>query len=1200
MASIARSRAILEGIEDLGGALASPFVAMATTPLGKNTIREMRREAPEEPFLAGPRSPVDTDPFAANVADEIVVTAQRLTPEEKAARTIERAGEFGERVWRDPTTQAVATAPIRAGQWAAKAPFDPMGALGEAGGFMFRDAPRALAESPVGQFAKAIYVYPVTGAIAAERRALEAVDAGELDGAVDAYKDAHINELLTLGNAAFGAGDAVFLANLGRGARGAKAGPLADEAFAPAAPLRAPEAPGTVAEELMRLPPQKAGEPPELTAYRNALIEERNAEIAAENAAKAGQRTAGFGHANTLAQRRALEEATARNGGAFSPAPRYGENALSEPVPVTPARVDPVNRMRFSASDPPDRGALFPQAPQGALSDPFEPIGNARGGAPQAGVGASAANDRGLVGAVRGALAEDAAALRNRPRNLRAASTVETVRARNMGVVPGDDGVYARGYHGSPNEFNRLDEGRIGTGNSRGEGGYGFYFFDDADLAASRGHVYAADLPDGPYIDFDAPVSEQPEAVKAALRALGINVERAPPPGLSIRRSPDGSVDLQMPGEDGWRTFRSEAAARGYAARASGADVYHELARKLGGQRAASEALADAGIAGVRSPGRAGGTVTNVFPRNGEGPRLLSRDGRPLPGNQQRLAPDEPEGVFAPARGRQGEQSNGIGNETNRTSTERLINPWREEKAPHGTTAGALADYSDGLSWAEVARRNGHSGADSAKQNVNLLLRRARLRIADGHSIEKVAAENGTDAKTLQRALDAGPRPPRVKSDANKELLERIVPLWNRSSVGADGVEVPALSLRQIAEELNLPFGKVAGVISRSDDTRLRPRIPGSLRGWKPGSGGIDPWSNNARAARSVNTKKPDAANIFAPLGYGSLGGALALGAGDAEAQEGDEIEALKQRIAELEEDERLVNNLNDPASVRKVQRRINVNDDGVIGVETRQAIDAYRERVRGDLGEARARLQAFEEAEAEQSTRATPFQQAAREFGPYAGLGAGLLLGHLTRGGAVRGADRALAARNARADALLTEAPLRGGPKAAAKRVGNLNDFWWRGGAGNRVPFEAAKTPRGFKPRKDAAAASELFQPQATLLRIPDYGFMGLGALDATIATGFLNEAKREQEAAREAVRLDPSVANRVRLEQANDAVALWTSAQRFGIGMATGRGGSAFTHRYSNARPNVALADRERILLNQYLTAKRKPKPKPKKATD
>lgn len=213
---------------------------------------------------------------------------------------------------------------------------------------------------------------------------------------------------------------------------------------------------------------------------------------------------------------------------------------------------------------------------------------------------------------------------------------------------------------------------------------------------------------------------------------------------------------------------------------------------------------------------RPASTVETVRPRNMP----------PVPGD---------DGVFAPARPRQGEQNAGIGTETQGTQGAR---------GGYGAAARAFGDYADGLSWAEIARRSGHKTADSAKQNVNLLLRRVRARIADGHSIEKVAAENGTDAATLRRALEAN-RPDFNRARVDTDLDVRILARVRDSS--------RSKKLRDIADDLGVSVGMVQRAINRAEGARLR---------------------------------KPDPASGFTPIGLGATAGAFAIGAGDAEAQD--------------------------------------------------------------------------------------------------------------------------------------------------------------------------------------------------------------------------------------------------------------------------------------------------------------------------
>lgn len=337
-----------------------------------------------------------------------------------------------------------------------------------------------------------------------------------------------------------------------------------------------------------------------------------------------------------------------------------------------------------------------------------------------------------------------------------------------------------------------------------------------------------------------------------------------------------------------------------------------------------------------------------------------------------------------------------------------------------------------------------------------------------------------------------------------------------------------------------------------------------------------------------------------AAIATGALGTGLLLG-DEAQAQEGSQLNEARSRVSELESAAEIFSSVDaaDPSTVRRAQQALQarglfVEADGRMGPDTARAIGEYRNQVNAELEEARARLEALELEERSQSTRAGPAHEAARFLGPYAGLGAGMAAGYLSRSGAVRRGASELAESNARADALITPGPVRLGRSAAeraepGRRVGNVNEFWRLGGAGERVPYVTAQTERGFRPRPGAAPASELFPPDMSALRLADIGVVGAGAADAGLSTYFLEGAEQELEAAQAAVDLDPSEPNLVRLERARDAVKLWETAQRAGLGLAAGRLGGAFKTPYSRARPNVGAAEAERIELNRFLAAQR-----------
>jgi hypothetical protein len=124
-------------------------------------------------------------------------------------------------------------------------------------------------------------------------------------------------------------------------------------------------------------------------------------------------------------------------------------------------------------------------------------------------------------------------------------------------------------YHGSPHDFTKFDAQKIGTGEGAQAFGHGLYFAESADVARSfaevlggrggvydmnpnsptlgqfvrpsDGHLYRVEIPTSTIdrmLDWDKPLSEQPESVKAALRASGL-VDRAK--AVTGRDDPTGS-----------------------------------------------------------------------------------------------------------------------------------------------------------------------------------------------------------------------------------------------------------------------------------------------------------------------------------------------------------------------------------------------------------------------------------------------------------------------------------------------------------------------------------------------------------------------------------------------------------------------------------------------------------------------------------
>ncbi len=177
---------------------------------------------------------------------------------------------------------------------------------------------------------------------------------------------------------------------------------------------------------------------------------------------------------------------------------------------------------------------------------------------------------------------------------------------RRLPAAPdvGNAGGGLRAYHGSPFEFDRFDGAAIGTGEGSQSYGRGLYFAEHPDVAAhyqrtvtrdgmSSGNLYEAELPTGPYLDWDAPIASQPPEVRAAVERLAAKYRM--------------EVPESMMGED----FKSALfTAIRERRNATGADI--DLHART------SDEMRDAGLAGIRyldqgSRGRVGGQPTANF-----------------------------------------------------------------------------------------------------------------------------------------------------------------------------------------------------------------------------------------------------------------------------------------------------------------------------------------------------------------------------------------------------------------------------------------------------------------------------------------------------------------------------------------------------------------------------------------------------------
>ena len=121
-------------------------------------------------------------------------------------------------------------------------------------------------------------------------------------------------------------------------------------------------------------------------------------------------------------------------------------------------------------------------------------------------------------------------------------------------------------WHGSASDFKRFSTAKVGSGQGQAKYGWGAYLSDErergrfyATLKSPNGVIYQVQYPDGLYLDWDAPLSEQP-AVTAAIR-MALPEKAEPESSVLSRVQYDALV------RHGWR----------------GCEGYKHLARVLSG-----------------------------------------------------------------------------------------------------------------------------------------------------------------------------------------------------------------------------------------------------------------------------------------------------------------------------------------------------------------------------------------------------------------------------------------------------------------------------------------------------------------------------------------------------------------------------------------------------------------------------------------
>ena len=135
-------------------------------------------------------------------------------------------------------------------------------------------------------------------------------------------------------------------------------------------------------------------------------------------------------------------------------------------------------------------------------------------------------------------------------------------------------------YHGSPHIFDEFSADRIGSGEGAQVYGHGLYFAEEKAVAntyrpTAAGKIYKVEIPDEAMermLDWDKPLSDQPDAIRMSLRPFTEDMV--------------GIGDVQ--------TIEQLEAEH------SGEDVYRDMSVMMGGDKEASDYLLELGISGIR------------------------------------------------------------------------------------------------------------------------------------------------------------------------------------------------------------------------------------------------------------------------------------------------------------------------------------------------------------------------------------------------------------------------------------------------------------------------------------------------------------------------------------------------------------------------------------------------------------------------
>jgi len=439
-----------------------------------------------------------------------------------------------------------------------------------------------------------------------------------------------------------------------------------------------------------------------------------------------------------------------------------------------------------------------------------------------------------------------------------------------------------------------------------------------------------------------------------------------------------------------------------------------------------------------------------------------------------------------------------------------------------------------------------------------------------------------------------------------------------RGFIGSDGkfvkdmdAALDALSAGQITDP------KVRAIIEQQIKAGRTPVITSEMLDFsgkaRPESNGFFPRSGAEPNALKAAPKSQRRSGISIPraLVGGAVGGVMGAEADPQTADIQARMQGVNDRIAKIEREIAATESalkIYDTGSPKEVQAQLLrdgfdwVKQDEVIGPQTSRAIAEKRKQntaeiaqKRADIEAERGRLKDLETQAAYAETAPSDAIKVLREAGPIGGAIAGLVLGALSRGGAVKSVAKKAAAQTNKLNALLTPGPVATPRSAAnsnalARRAANVNEFWRLGGAGENVPF-STNGKGEWRPRSKAASPSSLFPSKTGIMKGGDYGVIASALAESGLATVAQQAAQQEIKAAQAAVDKNPTKENLERLENAKTIEAIATSAQRLGLALAGARATAALKMPYTAMRPDIGAAESERALI---LQAVRRAKPK------